>query len=283
MVAPSVAAGAVARVLVADDNADMREYLVRLLRTAGYEVDAVNDGQQALERVRAEPTRSGGERRDDARGWTAWSWWRHYAPTPAPPPCRCSCCRREPGQEASIEGLHAGADDYLVKPFAAAELLARVRANVELARLRNHHARWRTALVDSLQEAFFVCDERGAVIEINAAFTDILGFGTDGLPYEPIHPWWPVRRHGSRGPPTDGRGLRRPGRQTAGHRHGARHPSRRAPAVGDRRVQPRRRPGDRPPASWSAPSATSLRSTTASSARPPGGAESVTRASGYRR
>ena len=95
------------------------------------------------------------------------------------------------GQEASIEGLQAGADDYLVKPFAAAELLARVRANIELARLRNHQARWRTAMVDSLQEAFFVCDENGAVVEINNAFTEILGYGPEGLPYPATHPWWP--------------------------------------------------------------------------------------------
>ncbi|MEG7364360.1 response regulator, partial [Pseudomonas citronellolis] len=95
------------------------------------------------------------------------------------------------GQEASIEGLLAGADDYLVKPFAAAELLARVRANVELARIRNYHVRWRTALVDSLQEAFFVIDEHGTVIEINAAFAEILGYGTEGLPYAPPHAWWP--------------------------------------------------------------------------------------------
>jgi len=95
------------------------------------------------------------------------------------------------GQEASIEGLQAGADDYLVKPFAAAELLARVRANIELARLRGHQARWRTALVDSLQEAFFVCDVHGVVVEINAAFTEILGYGPEQLPYPPIHPWWP--------------------------------------------------------------------------------------------
>ncbi len=82
--------------------------------------------------------------------------------------------------------MQAGADDYLVKPFAAAELLARVRANIELARLRNHQARWRTALVDSLQEGFFVCDEHGAVIEINTAFAEILGYGPEQLPY-PTH------------------------------------------------------------------------------------------------
>jgi Histidine kinase-, DNA gyrase B-, and HSP90-like ATPase len=43
-----------ARVLVADDNADMREYLARLLRTAGYQVTAVTDGQAALNAIRAD-------------------------------------------------------------------------------------------------------------------------------------------------------------------------------------------------------------------------------------
>lgn len=178
------------RVLVADDNADMRDYLARLLRGDGYSVDAVSDGQQALEAIRADipdivisdvmmPLLDGLE---------LVSALRADRRTAAIPVLLLSA---RAGQEESIGGLQAGADDYLVKPFAAAELLARVRANVELSRLRSHHARWRVALIDSLQDAFFVCDENGAVIEINAAFTDILGFGTQGLPYEPMHPWWP--------------------------------------------------------------------------------------------
>src|SRR5690606_29753684 len=40
------------------------------------------------------------------------------------------------GEESRIEGLDAGADDYLVKPFSARELLARVNAHLEMARLR---------------------------------------------------------------------------------------------------------------------------------------------------
>ena len=40
------------------------------------------------------------------------------------------------GEEGTIEGLEAGADDYLIKPFAARELLARVHANLELDRVR---------------------------------------------------------------------------------------------------------------------------------------------------
>ncbi|SEG81390.1 PAS domain S-box-containing protein [Thermomonospora echinospora] len=187
---PARGPAAPVRVLVADDNADMRGYLARLLHGAGYQVDTVDDGRQALEAVRADapdlvvsdvmmPHMDGlqlvGALRNDPR-------------TAAVPVLLLSA---RAGEDASIEGLQAGADDYLVKPFAAAELLARVRASVELSRLRNHHARWRTALIDSLQEAFFVCDESGAVVEINTAFTDILGYGPEGLPYTPLHPWWP--------------------------------------------------------------------------------------------
>jgi len=183
-------AGTPAHILVADDNADMRAYLTSLLHAAGYRVTAVTDGQQALESIRVEAPDLvvSDVMMPRVDGLELLAALRTDSRTAALPVLLLSA---RAGQEASIEGLAAGADDYLVKPFAAAELLARVRANVALARLRNHQARWRTALVDSLQEAFFVCDEDGAVIEINTAFTDILGYGPEELPYQPIHPWWP--------------------------------------------------------------------------------------------
>ncbi|MEV4252340.1 SpoIIE family protein phosphatase [Spirillospora sp. NPDC049652] len=186
----TVSHGPSARVLVADDNADMREYLARLLAGAGYEVRTVEDGRQALDAVRVDPPDLvvSDVMMPGLDGLALVSALRTDPRTAAVPVLLLSA---RAGEEASIEGLRAGADDYLVKPFVAAELLARVRANIELARLRGHHARWRTALVDSLQEGFFVCAEDGAVIEINAAFTDILGYGPEGLPYQAVHPWWP--------------------------------------------------------------------------------------------
>ncbi|MGW3788458.1 SpoIIE family protein phosphatase [Micromonospora chokoriensis] len=181
-----------ARILVADDNADMREYLSRLLRAAGYRVEAIDDGHLALQAARAsQPDLVVSDVMMPGLDGLQLVAALRAEPRTAGTPVLLLSARA--GQEASIEGLEAGADDYLVKPFAAAELLARVRTNVTLARLRNHHARWRTALIDSLQEAFFVCDENGAVIEINTTFTDILGYGPEGLPYPASPPWWPSR------------------------------------------------------------------------------------------
>ncbi|MFD5827223.1 SpoIIE family protein phosphatase [Lentzea sp. NPDC060358] len=182
-----------ATVLVADDNADMREYLTRLLVRAGYEVRTVTDGLAALEAARTHPPDLvvSDVMMPRMDGLSLVAALRADQRTMAVPVLLLSA---RAGQEASGEGLRAGADDYLVKPFAAADLLARVRANVDLFRLRGQHARWRDALIDSLQEAFFVCDDDGSVVEINTAFTDILGYGPEDLPLPAPHPWWPDER-----------------------------------------------------------------------------------------
>lgn len=189
-VIPVESDGGRVRVLIADDNADMRVYLSNLLSNSGYGVDEAVDGEEALKAIRAAAPDLviSDVMMPEMDGLQLVSALRADPRTAAIPVLLLSA---RAGQEASIEGLQAGADDYLVKPFAAAELLARVRANIELARLRNHQSRWRAALVDSLQEAFFVVDEHGAVIEINNAFTEILGYGSEGLPYRSTQPWWP--------------------------------------------------------------------------------------------
>jgi PAS domain S-box-containing protein len=122
------------RILLADDNADMRAYVERLLGRR-WRVEAVADGGAALASARASkpalvisdvmmPGMSGVELlaalRSDPR-------------TRGIPVILLSA---RAGEEARIEGLAAGADDYLVKPFGARELLARVDATLALARLR---------------------------------------------------------------------------------------------------------------------------------------------------
>jgi PAS domain S-box-containing protein len=179
-----------ARVLVADDNADMREYLARLLRSAGFRVTAVTDGQAALDAIRAgAPDLVISDvmmPRLDGLGLVAAL--RADARTAAVPVLLLSA---RAGQEASVEGLRAGADDYLVKPFSAVELLARVRSNLGMARFRNRESQFRRTLIDAMQEGFFVTDEEGTILEANQAFLALVGYSPDGLPFHWPHPWIP--------------------------------------------------------------------------------------------
>lgn len=179
-----------ARVLVADDNADMREYLSRLLRSAGYQVTAVTDGEAALDAIRG----AGADlvisdvmmpRLD---GLDLVAALRADARTAAVPVLLLSA---RAGEEASIEGLRSGADDYMVKPFSAAELLARARASVELARYRSQEADFRRTLINSLQEGFFLTDDEGTILEANQAFLDLVGYPARDLPFRWPHPWAP--------------------------------------------------------------------------------------------
>ena len=122
------------RVLLADDNADMRDYVAGLLRHA-YEVITAGDGHEALMLVRAiQPDLVLSDvmmPRLDGFGLVAAI--RADERLRNLPMVLLSA---RAGEEARLEGLDAGADDYLVKPFSARELLARVRSNLDLARLR---------------------------------------------------------------------------------------------------------------------------------------------------
>nr|WP_232793057.1 ATP-binding protein [Caulobacter hibisci] len=123
------------RILLADDNADMRGYVARLLEGQGYRVDAVADGAAALAAARAAPpdlllTDVMMPKLD---GFGLLTAIRGDPATRSVPVILLSA---RAGDEAKIEGLDAGADDYLVKPFAARELLARVNANVQMAAIR---------------------------------------------------------------------------------------------------------------------------------------------------
>ncbi|MEP6491735.1 MAG: ATP-binding protein [bacterium] len=122
------------RVLVVDDNIDMRAYITRLLEHA-YDVDAAVDGEDALAHIeRHMPdlvlTDVMMPRMD---GFALLAAVRANDHTRNLPIIVLSA---RAGEESTVEGLGAGADDYLVKPFAARELLARVQTHLELARVR---------------------------------------------------------------------------------------------------------------------------------------------------
>jgi signal transduction histidine kinase/CheY-like chemotaxis protein len=129
---PALRAGT--RILLAEDNADMRGYVRRLLGRS-CDVRTVADGEEALEAVRA-------NRPDlivtdvmmpNLDGFGLLRAIRSDAALRDIPVLMLSA---RAGEESRVEGLEAGADDYLVKPFSARELVARVSSLLELTRVR---------------------------------------------------------------------------------------------------------------------------------------------------
>jgi signal transduction histidine kinase len=124
-----------ARVLVADDNSDLRTFLVSLL-APHYDVQAVTDGREALAAVQA--------RKPDLvlsdvmmPNLDGLGLIRALRDNPETRTLPVILLSARAGQEASLEGLAAGADDYLAKPFTSQELLARVRTHLTMARARD--------------------------------------------------------------------------------------------------------------------------------------------------
>ena len=122
------------RIVVADDNADMRDYIGRLL-SVRWRVETVANGREALEAI-------GRERPNlvisditmpELDGFGLIRALREEAHTRDLPVLVLSA---RAGDEARIGGLEAGASDYLVKPFSARELMARVEAQLLRARVR---------------------------------------------------------------------------------------------------------------------------------------------------
>jgi signal transduction histidine kinase len=133
-----------ARILLADDNADVREYVRRLLAQR-YEVEAVGDGRAALTAARAH--------KPDLvltdvmmPGLDGFELLRELRADDSLKSVPVVMLSARAGEEARVEGLAAGADDYLVKPISARELHAHVSARLELSRM---HAQLQRELRES--------------------------------------------------------------------------------------------------------------------------------------
>ena len=186
-----------ARIVVADDNADMRAYVRRLLG-ARWDVETVTDGQAALDAVRRQ--------KPDLLlsdvmmpGLNGFGLLRALRGDPALRDLPVILLSARAGEEARVEGLNAGADDYLIKPFSARELIARVSANLEMARirreatrdLRESEARFRN-MADNAPMMMWMTDATGSLTYLNRGWTEFtgqtqqeaLGFGA----WDALHP-----------------------------------------------------------------------------------------------
>jgi signal transduction histidine kinase len=146
-----------ARIVLVDDNPDMRDYIKRLLGHH-YAVETASDGVEALRLARAN--------RPDLvltdvmmPNMGGFSLLRELRADPKLKLIPIIVISARAGEESRVEGLDRGADDYLVKPFSARELVARVHSHLALHRLRVQTEQERAILLQREQEARAAAEE----------------------------------------------------------------------------------------------------------------------------
>ncbi|USX17634.1 ATP-binding protein [Oxalobacteraceae bacterium OTU3REALA1] len=152
-----------ARILLADDNADMRSYIQRILEKNGHQVTLVKNGREALEAIAAGPLPDlvlTDVMMPDTDGFTLLKTLRAGESTRDMVVILLSA---RAGPEARVEGLAAGADDYMVKPFDARELVARIDGAINLS-----HQRRASAAREAALQAEMKAEERVRELEISA-------------------------------------------------------------------------------------------------------------------
>jgi len=158
-----------ARILLVDDNADMRDYLTRIL-SEHVQVEAVADGASALaaaqERVPNLVLSDVMMPRLD--GFQLLQALRADARTREVPIILLSA---RAGEESIVEGLDAGADDYLIKPFSAQELVSRVNAHLQMAQLRSEALQHERTISHRKDELLSIVSH-----ELNTPLVAILGW-----------------------------------------------------------------------------------------------------------
>jgi signal transduction histidine kinase len=180
-----------AKVLVADDNADMREYLRRIL-SEHWSVVTASNGAEAMEAIRR-------ERPDLVVSdvmMPVMDGFQMMAAVRAEPATRdvpILLLSARAGEEARTEGLKAGADDYLVKPFSARELAVRAQQlvfGVHARRAERAHREFLESLISQAPVAIAVWEGPAHVFQIaNEAFLRLTG--RDDVVGRPIREVYP--------------------------------------------------------------------------------------------
>jgi PAS domain S-box-containing protein len=182
------------RILLADDNSDMRDYVKRLLLEAGYAVETASDGLEAWRAIEGQPP-------DLVLSdvmmpkLDGFGLLRELRANPNTKDLPIVLLSARAGGEAQIEGLTAGADDYLTKPFAARELLGRVAACLQQAQFRREAREREQALrqeaetakariesiLSSIRDGFFVLDREWRYTYTNDRNCEIVGMQREQL------------------------------------------------------------------------------------------------------